>query len=167
MLRGQRKCKRKAEQLTVTILRGMLELPAEIGGCRKMCHVCDFLPCLIGIELVPGKESIALGKLSAPSEQMEKWLPCALSKCRLWNSSFVPMFSPSILFLCAFTFALHFSKLTSHHFSVQVHIQGFHWVSGLRGTLDISSCRHICPLSWSPSSPGSPSGSIMMPLQLG
>lgn len=72
MFRGQRKCKRKAEQLTVTILRGMLELPAEIGGCRKICLVCDFLPCLIGIELVPGKESIALGKLSAPSEQMEK-----------------------------------------------------------------------------------------------
>lgn len=72
MFRGQRKSNRQAEQRTVTILRGMLELPAEIGGCRKMCRVCDFLPCLIGIELVPGKESIASGKLSAPSEQMEK-----------------------------------------------------------------------------------------------
>lgn len=45
MFRGQRKCKRKAEQLTVTILRGMLELPAEIGVAEKsasfatFCHV--------------------------------------------------------------------------------------------------------------------------------
>lgn len=68
MLRGHRKCNRNTEQLFVTTLRGMLALPAEIGGCRKICRVCDFLPCLIGIELVPGKESIALGKLSAPSE---------------------------------------------------------------------------------------------------
>lgn len=44
------------------------------GGFRKICHVCDFVPCLIGMELVPGKESIALGKLNAPSEQMGKWL---------------------------------------------------------------------------------------------
>lgn len=68
MFRGQRKCKRNTEQLFVTILRGMLALPAEIGGCKKICRVCDFVLYLIGIELVPGKESIALGKLSAPSE---------------------------------------------------------------------------------------------------
>lgn len=47
--------------------------------------------------------------------------------------------------------------------SSQVHIRGFRWVFGLRGILDISSCKHTCPPSWSPSSPGSPSGSIMMP----
>lgn len=71
-VRGERKSKRKAELFDGTILRGMLELPAEIEGCRKMCHVCDFLPCLIGIELVPRKDSIALGKLSASSEQTGK-----------------------------------------------------------------------------------------------
>lgn len=63
-------------------------------------------------------------------------------------------------------FVLEFSKLSLHPISVQVHIQGSRWVSGLKETLDISSCRHTCPPSWSPSSPGSPFGSIMMPLQL-
>lgn len=87
MFRGQRKCKRKKQSSSLwQFSEGRCSSPAEIGGCRKNCRVCDFLPCLIGIELVPGKKSIALGKLSAPSEQMEKWLPCALSKCRLWNS---------------------------------------------------------------------------------
>lgn len=69
----------------------------------------------------------------------------------------------SFFSLMCFHSTLLFSKRSLHPLSLQVHIQGFHWVSGLRGTLDISSCRHICPPSWSPSSPGSPSGSTTMP----
>ena len=75
--------------------------------------------------------------------------------------------SPLMFFFFCTLSCSFFQTIAPSLFSSQVHIQGFRWVSGLRGTLDISSCRHTCPPSWSPSSPGSPSGSITMPLQLG
>lgn len=78
-------------------------------------------------------------------------------KCRVWSALHFPLFHSSLIL----------STPSLGCFCLQVHIRGFRWVSELRGTLDISSCRHICPPSWSPFYPGFPSGSIMTPLQLG
>lgn len=135
------------------------------GGFRKICHVCDFLPCLIGMELVPGKESIALGKLNAPSEQMGKWL--SVVKVQTLTIANCRSIFPVLALLCS---RLHvdisFFGFCYVLVSPQVHTLGCRWVSASKETLAILSCRLTCPPSWSQSCPGSPSGLTMMPLLL-
>ena len=155
----------------MTILRGILELPAEMGGLQKNLLCLRLSAMFNWNRTCPWKEIHCFGEM----------------KCSVWTNG--EMTSPRIvkvqtleLISCASVSFLHWcvSSAPLHHAiapSLQplllscslwkVPIPGYHWVSGLRGTLATSSCRHTCPPSWSPSSPGSPSGSITMPLQLG